>query len=266
MSYMRLKLPFGWALLLRRKTTINATRPASASYDKVFFIGRNKTGTTTMYHTMIKLGFKVANQTVGEVLTADYMEQGRMDRLEGYIETAEVFQDVPFALPGFYKELIERYPNAKFVLTVRDSAEQWYQSVVRFQKKTALKYAEAKPPESSDLEGNETAIALKDKKRTLHDPNGLMDINYLYQGFAYDIYKHTYNYPEVPLHDEAYYKGVYNKHIEDVKADFAGQPDRLLVLNAGEPGALHDLLTFLEFSFDPKKVPANFERYKITGQ
>lgn len=31
----------------------------------------------------------------------------------------------------FYRELLEAYPEAKVVLTVRDSAEQWYESQIR---------------------------------------------------------------------------------------------------------------------------------------
>eukprot|EP00899_Mesostigma_viride_P013818 jgi/Mesvir1/22437/Mv17910-RA.1 len=37
---------------------------------------------------------------------------------------------VDFPSTSFYKELLKQYPGAKVILTVRDSAEKWYQSVV----------------------------------------------------------------------------------------------------------------------------------------
>ncbi len=235
---MKVNLPGGWKLELKRTPSMDVRKNPDASFDKVFFIGLNKTATTTMYHTAQMLGFKVANQTVGEVLSVDWMEEGRFDRLENYIATAEVFQDVPFSLPGFYKELSARYPKAKFVLTLRDTPEQWFNSTVKFhQKQMAKGTFGAELPE---------------------------DVLYLYKGWAATFAKYAFQYPEVPQKDKNHYIAVYNQHHADVLAHFNSQPERLLVLNAAEQGALHQLLDFLEISYDSAKTPANFAQYKKT--
>ena len=46
----------------------------SKSYDKVFVIGMNKTGTTTLYATLKDLGFEMGDSKVGEVMAAEYFQ------------------------------------------------------------------------------------------------------------------------------------------------------------------------------------------------
>ena len=43
-------------------------------------------------------------------------------------ETAKVQAAVDFPAARFYKRILEAYPNAKIILTVRSNAEQWYES------------------------------------------------------------------------------------------------------------------------------------------
>ena len=105
----------------------------SKSYDKVFVIGMNKTGTTTLYATLKDLGFEMGDSKVGEVMAAEYFQTDSIRNLNNYIESAQAFQDVPFSIPGFYKQLAENYPKAKFILTIRSSSEQWLNSLKKYQ-------------------------------------------------------------------------------------------------------------------------------------
>ena len=76
----------------------------------------------------------MGDQKVAEVMTYYMFKNNDFSELKPYCQTAEAFQDVPFSLPNIYKKLYILYPNAKFILTIRDSAEQWYSSLINFQK------------------------------------------------------------------------------------------------------------------------------------
>src|SRR6056297_2482611 len=70
-------------------------------YNKVFIIGFNKTGTTTLERTLRLWGFKIGDQRVASMMLEDYSDS-RWDRILKLVETADAFQDVPFSLPDTY--------------------------------------------------------------------------------------------------------------------------------------------------------------------
>eukprot|EP01038_Epipyxis_sp_PR26KG_P003785 gene3785-biopygen2823 len=76
----------------------------------------------------------MGHQPRGELLLGDWRER-RFDRIAQLAQTADAFQDVPFSLPGTYAEMDAQFPGSRFILTVRDSADQWYRSVTRFHTK-----------------------------------------------------------------------------------------------------------------------------------
>lgn len=98
-------------------------------YDtKVFVVGRNKTGTTTMEAVLRYYGFRVAPQAQGERLSAAARNNpGRS--FWTWVSHWEAFQDQPFAATWFLPELLSRYPRARYILTLRDP-EQWFASLV----------------------------------------------------------------------------------------------------------------------------------------
>ena len=116
---------------------------------KVFCIGRNKTGTTSLKSAFEDLGYPVGNQRKAEILTGKYYFEGNFQPIVDYCKTAQVFQDVPFSYPETYKHLDKAYPGSKFILTVRDSPEQWYRSITRFHAKKFGK--EGRIPTVEDL-------------------------------------------------------------------------------------------------------------------
>lgn len=101
---------------------------ASLKTPKVFGIGFHKTGTTSLGQALAKLGYRVC----GDVATADPAIADRAVAIARELTPHyDAFQDNPW--PILYRELHGWYPEAKFVLTVRDT-EDWLASMVGFFK------------------------------------------------------------------------------------------------------------------------------------
>lgn len=75
----------------------------------------------------------MGDQKVAETLLYSELlgKSSRVARADwaGYIETAQVFQDVPFSTSRFLPWLVTRYPDALFIHVSRD-ADTWYRSLV----------------------------------------------------------------------------------------------------------------------------------------
>ncbi len=128
------------------------------------------------------------------------------DVFEGYLATVD--------WPGssFYKELVEKYPDAKVILTVRDP-DKWYQSM----SDTIYTLSESFP-----------------KWLSLISPKMKNIIQMVYSV----IWDGTFN---GEFKNKAYAKEIFNKHIEEVKG--AIPSDHLLVYQVTE--GWEPLCTFL---------------------
>jgi hypothetical protein len=111
---------------------------------KVFVIGTHKTGTTSLKIFLRDLGFRVSIERQFLMLAADY-HAGNWDEIFRVIKNYEVFQDEPFnqASDAFIAEIQKRYPDARFILSTRDNATEWFHSLLRFSRK---KWAGEKTP------------------------------------------------------------------------------------------------------------------------
>lgn len=92
---------------------------------KVFCIGFQKSGTTSLEAALKILGYRVCG-VIGRDLS---MAELRAKGLDLAITTAakyDAVQDMPW--PIFFRELDAAYPGSKFILTVRDP-ERWYRSI-----------------------------------------------------------------------------------------------------------------------------------------
>ena len=85
-------------------------------------MGLSKTGSTSLGAALESLGLN--NVHNDRSLVPVLFPEGRYDFHHRYDEVDAV-EDLPTA--AYYKEMLEAYPTAKFVLTVRDT-ESWYQS------------------------------------------------------------------------------------------------------------------------------------------
>jgi hypothetical protein len=92
---------------------------------KIFGIGFYKTGTSSLAEALTILGYRVT----GEFGIHDpNIENNVYDKVLQIIEKYDAFQDNPW--PIIYKFLDEKYPESKFILTIRDT-DKWLKSVVK---------------------------------------------------------------------------------------------------------------------------------------
>ncbi|MDP1643939.1 MAG: inositol monophosphatase family protein [Thiobacillus sp.] len=118
-----------------------------ADNSKIFGIGLSKTGTTSLAHALEILGYKtkdypgIENYRAGDLSCVDLQ----------VVDTYDALTDTP--IPSFYRELDARYPNSKFILTVRDKAG-WLKSCKKqFTERLAEKQTEAHNQLFKDLYG-----------------------------------------------------------------------------------------------------------------
>lgn len=95
--------------------------------EKVFVIGFQKTGTTTLETVLRNLGYTVAGGDKNLIKFKDREELKQYIRNK--LKNFDAVQDM--AWPLVYRELYELYPNAKFILTYRDP-DLWIKSVVKY--------------------------------------------------------------------------------------------------------------------------------------
>jgi hypothetical protein len=230
---MKINLPIiPISVSLNRKPKVYKSEIVKRDYDKVFVIGLNKTGTTTLKKVLRLFGFKVGEQAIAEILAVELGQTGDMRKIMNYCYTAEAFQDQPFSSPHLYKELDKEFPNSKFILSIRDDENQWFNSVVKFQTKR-FSSDPSRPPNEADL-GN--AI-------------------YRYKGWALDMKKINSNYPEVPLYDKEQHIDRYLNHNNDVETYFKDRPNDFLKINVSNSNDLLNLVTFLNIKTNMKKFP-----------
>jgi hypothetical protein len=92
---------------------------------KVFCIGFQKTGTTSLYAALERLGYKTA-AVVGRDWSADRLRGEGAGACIDAARDHDAAQDMPW--PIFFRELDEAFPGSKFILTVRDP-ESWFASI-----------------------------------------------------------------------------------------------------------------------------------------
>lgn len=96
---------------------------------KVFCIGFHKTGTSSMARALRMLGYRVTGpngQHDPDIAKNVYRMAAKL------VKEYDAFQDNP--RPIIYKWCHEQFPDAKFILTVRDP-EKWYRSQGNFGEK-----------------------------------------------------------------------------------------------------------------------------------
>lgn len=186
---------------------------------KLFCIGLNKSGTTTIEATIRATGiFQLGSQVEGEQLLGDYIE-ANFPKIVNFSKSADFFQDVPFSLPRMYEPLAEAFPDAKFILTVRNSAQQWYSSIVNFHSQILNCDG---IPKQSDID-----------KRAKPYPN-----------FFHILFNRAYKTPIGDPYNRKILMDMYNRHIHDVKEFFQGS-GRLLVVNVAQPNDFERFFNFI---------------------
>lgn len=200
---------------------------------KIFVIGLNKTGTTSVHRALRREGIKLGDQLVGERLLSAYMKSDFAPILR-YCKSARAFQDVPFSFPDTYRHLYEAFSDAKFILTIRDSGEQWVDSHVNF------------------------VVKRLGKVPTLED---MKEATYCWKGWMYDVHRTVYG-EGVRFDDRQVKMECYHRHKRDVQEFFRDKPDRLLVLNLAQDRAFASFCEFLGI----RSAHADFPWANKTGE
>jgi len=186
---------------------------------KIFCIGQNKTGTTSLKKTFLDLRFIVGNQRKAERLAKYYLENNFVPIID-YCETAQVFQDFPFSYPETYKYLDKAFPGAKFILTIRDTPDQWYNSLVSFHSKM---FGKGNIPSKVDL----------------------IHAGYVWRGWAWQVFSFLYKTPDNDLYNKDILIRAYERYNKDIISYFKERPNDLLVINLSEEGSYQTLMNFL---------------------
>lgn len=204
--------------MLRQESILKRYHQWKNRNRKVFVIGFNKTGSTSTKKALEDLGYTFGHQR-SAVLLLDDLSQGDVTSLIRYCRSAQAFKDLPFSCPGIYKILDKEFPESKYILTIRDSPEQWFTSLVSFHSKI-LKTPGV--PSHVDL-------ATSNKGP--------------YQGFMLKAV--DFMFPGLPLYCKDGYMNVYDKHNKDVISYFRYRKQDLLVLNVSSATAYKEFCAFL---------------------
>jgi hypothetical protein len=186
---------------------------------KIFVIGRNKTGTTSLAKSLTTLGYKLGDQRKAELLMEDWALRD-FKKIVKYCQKAEAFQDVPFSLDYTYQIMDYAFPGSKFILSVRSSSEEWYESLVKYHTKALAKN---RLPTADDLKNHP----------------------YRKTGWLWRQQQLVYGVDENSLYDKEIYIQHYKAHNKKVIEYFRYRPGDLLVLNVAEPDAMKSLCRFL---------------------
>ena len=98
---------------------------------EVIGAGFGRTGTMSLKVALEELGFGPCYHMTEVFANPEHIESWKAAARGEPLDWDEVFRDyratVDWPAAAFYEELMERYPDAKVILTVRDS-ERWYES------------------------------------------------------------------------------------------------------------------------------------------
>jgi hypothetical protein len=207
---------------------------------KIFCIGQNKTGTTSLKKAFQDLGYLVGNQREAEKLLPFYLS-GDFRPIVEYCKSAQVFQDVPFSCPGMFEVLDKHFPGSKFILSVRDSSEQWYESLTKFHAKI--------------FGGGQ--LPLKEQLQTAR---------YVWEGWAWEAFSAMYPAPENDIYNREILMQHYEAYNRTVADYFKNRPCDLIILNLSEKGAYRRLMDFLNIRSPFEDFPWENKTQKVKSK
>lgn len=198
----------------------------------VFCVGFNKTGTTSLTALFKQIGFKVAPQIKGELLIKDYAKNNFKPIMKFVKKSkCKAFQDIPFSLPDTYKYLYNNYPDSKFILTIRDNEDEWYNSLTRF---------------------HSSMFGLDNNLPTIED---LKNSEHVYKGWMWDVFTNSFGTPIADPYNKDILCKKYLNHNKQVIDFFRDKPENLLVVNLKEKDVANKICSFLGADKKIKKMP-----------
>ena len=176
---------------------------------KIFIIGANKTGTTSMRELFREMNFNVAPQEYQEKYFDGIMRNSTGEKkkyfdeqIKFFVDKYQVFQDMPFSIKNFYKEVNRLYPKSFYILLNRDP-DQWYISFLN----ALIKHTNSKDLKNLDF-----------KK--------LKNNSYVRKGYLYDnminAYFENINLEEIneKIKTKNFVISIFKKRNDDIKEFF----------------------------------------------
>ena len=190
------------------------------SKKKVFCIGANKTGTTSMRKLFEKFGYKVAPQAEQERKLANF---GMLNDQENifFVKKYNFFQDLPFSAGVNYIKFDTLFPDSLFILTIRDS-EQWYRSLCQFHLNIL----------------NKRGFNLKSIKDVKE--KHIKEFSYLYKGYSYNnilfywisvVNENKINLNWELLYNKDHYINIFENRNKQIIKYFQKRANQLLVID-----------------------------------
>lgn len=193
---------------------------------KIFCVGFNKTGTTSLAKALAREGILVGNQRQAEKLLPHYLARD-FDPIVDYCQSARAFQDFPFSAPETFVHLDRAFPQAKFILTIRNSSRTWLRS--------HLNFIRHRLGENADLET-------------------LKQSDYVWKSWSYDVHQDIFG-RGVQIDDHEAKIRAYETHNAQVQAHFAFRPDQLLVIDLAQKDAFKAFQDFLQLTTKHQAFP-----------
>lgn len=188
---------------------------------KYFCVGRNKTGTTSLKKAFEDLGFTIGRQEEAERLHDKYFFDHKFDEIIKYCKTAQVFQDVPFSHSEIIEPVDKAFPGSKFILTVRDNPDQWYNSITKYHAKRH---------------------GLNGRIPTYED---IINCPYHSKGFLKRLTIDAHGTTAEDPYNKEILTAHYERHNQAVLDYFKDRPDDLLVINISDPDAYQKFVDFI---------------------
>ena len=203
---------------------------SNKEFNKIFCIGYNKTGTTSMQKVLRLYGYNLPNQQEQERQLSKPVFENNYTELIEFCKEYDAFQDMPFSQGLTYVAADALFPNSKFILTERDSND-WFNSMTTFHKK----------------------IFKIDDISKLTEKDILQKFTYLYPGYAhanisrllaeFDGDQKVIRWDK--LYDKKTYIEMYESRNIEIKRFFTNSPHKLLVIDISKESDTSRICEFL---------------------
>ena len=193
---------------------------AGKNYGKIFCVGANKTGTTTLSKILSEYGFTMPIQVEQEIRLTRQVFSTNYIEFKTFISRYDAFQDLPFSQGLTYVAADVAFPNSRFILTERDP-DDWFNSIQNsIRKKIGV------PP-----------------KQRLTAELLVNNFRYLYPGYVEEFWERELLQQDVYgrlkpnwdlVDDKNFLKEKYRERNEQIKQYFYNSVEKLLVINLTE--------------------------------
>jgi len=120
--------------------------------EKVFIIGLQRTCTSSVKRWLENNGYKICDYDATSVVRVSKKQSPRFFLLKRY----DGAKDQPWAT--LYKDIYKLYPDAKYILTIRDSTDRWFKSKSYHQLRASGETAFARAATNKVVYGKSMAV------------------------------------------------------------------------------------------------------------